>query len=90
VKPQLQRLPRPEEAERRANYRAMENHLYECLFDVLRSEGPTRDKLPALPRYKTYLISLHSKRANNTLLDIKEHDLLEGEEPSFFQVQRTL
>jgi hypothetical protein len=31
VKPQRQRLLRQEEAERRANYRAMENHLYECL-----------------------------------------------------------
>jgi hypothetical protein len=53
VKPQLQRLPLQEEADCRANYRAKENHLYECLYDVLRSEGPTSDKLPALQRYKT-------------------------------------
>jgi len=52
VKPQLQRLLRQEEAERRANYRHMENHLYECLYDVLRSNAPARDKLPALQRYK--------------------------------------
>jgi hypothetical protein len=53
VKPQVQLLPRQEEAERRANFRPMENHLYECLYDVLRSEGHTRDKLPALQIYNT-------------------------------------
>jgi hypothetical protein len=48
MKPQLQRLLRQEEAERRANYRNMQNHLYECLYDVLRNNAPTKDKLPAL------------------------------------------
>jgi exonuclease III len=43
VKPQLQRLFRQEEAERRANYRNMENHLYKCLYDVLRSNAPAKD-----------------------------------------------
>jgi len=52
VKPQLQRLFRQEEAERRANYKHMENHLYECLYDVLRSNAPARDKLPALQAIK--------------------------------------
>jgi hypothetical protein len=90
VKPQLQRLLRQEEAERRANYRAMENHLYDCLYDVLRSNAPTRDKLPALQGYKAKLIPLHAERANKALIDTKEHDLLDGEALSFFQVLRTL
>jgi hypothetical protein len=36
------------------------------------------------------LIRLYAERANKALLDTKEHDLLEGEEPSFIQVLRTL
>jgi len=48
VKPLLKRLLRQEEAERRANYRNMENHLYESLYDILRSNAPMMDKLPAL------------------------------------------
>ena len=90
VKPQLQRLLRQEEAERRANYRHMKNHLYECLYDVLRSNAPARDKLPALQRYKAKLVRLHAERANKAFLDTKEHVLLEGEEPSLFQVLRIL
>jgi len=36
------------------------------------------------------LVRLHAERANKTLLDTKEQDLLEGEEPSLFQVLRIL
>jgi hypothetical protein len=52
VKTQLQRLIRQEEAERRVNYRHMENHLYESINDILRSTTPETEKLPALQRYK--------------------------------------
>jgi len=52
VKPQLKRLLKQEEAERRGNYRNMENHLYECLYDILRSNAPATDMLPAVQRYK--------------------------------------
>jgi len=90
VKPQLKRLLRQEEAERRANYRNMENHLYECLYDILRSNDPATDKLPALQRYKAKLVRLHAERGNKALLDTKEHDLFEGEEPSLFHVLRIL
>jgi len=46
VKPQLKRLLRQEEAERRENYRNTENHLYECLYDILRSYDPRRTSCP--------------------------------------------
>jgi len=51
VKPQFQRLFRQEEAERRANYRNTENHLYARLYDVLRRNAPATYKLTALQRY---------------------------------------
>ena len=67
----------------------MENHLYECLYDI-RSTAPATDKLPALKRYKAKLVRFHGQREHKILLDTKEHDLLEGEEPSFFHVLRML
>ena len=65
VKPQLQRLLRQEEAERRANYRNMNNHLYECFYDVLRCNGTARDELLTLQRYKAKLVRLHAERQIN-------------------------
>ena len=59
-------------------------------YGVLRSNTPARDKLPALQRYKAKLVRQHTERANKVLLDTKEHDLLEGEEKSLFQVPRIL
>jgi hypothetical protein len=67
----------------------MENHLYECLYDILKSTAPATEKLPALQRYKAKLVRLHAERWNK-LLDTQERDILEDEEPSFFQVLRIL
>jgi hypothetical protein len=86
VKTQLRRLIRSEEVERRAQHRHMENHLYECFYDILRSTIPETDKRPAQQRYKAKLVRLHAARRNKTLLDIQEHDRLDGEEQSLFQV----
>jgi hypothetical protein len=90
VKPQLKRLLRQEEEERRALHRNMENPSYECLYDILKSTAPATEKLPALQRYKTKLVRLYAQQRNRLLLDTQEHDILEGEEPSFFQVLRIM
>jgi hypothetical protein len=54
VKPQLQKLIRREEAERRADYRAKENLLFECKYDILCSTHPPepqiRGKVNPTPR----------------------------------------
>ena len=63
----------------------MENHLYECLYDILRSNAPGTEKMPVLQRNKAKLVRLHAERGNKALLDTKEHDLVE-EEPSLFHL----
>jgi len=40
VKKQFQRLLRQAERERTSNLRIMENHQYECLYDIIRSDAP--------------------------------------------------
>lgn len=48
VKTQLQRLIRCEDTERHKDYTLMENHLYGCLYNILRSNIPESNKLPAM------------------------------------------
>ena len=52
-KKQLRYFMRQEEAERNKDHRQMENHLYERIYDILRSNTPQEEKLPAFKRYKS-------------------------------------
>jgi hypothetical protein len=88
VKTQLQRLLRQEEAERRANHSHMEEHLYECIYDILSSNIPATERFNALQRYKAKLVRLHATRRNQILLDVRENDKVQDEEPSLFHVLR--
>jgi hypothetical protein len=82
VKSQLKRFLRQEEAERRTHHRNMENHLYLCLYDILKSTAPATENLPALQRYKAKLVRLYAEQRNKLLMDTQENDILEDEEPS--------
>jgi hypothetical protein len=62
------------------------NHSYECLYDILRSDTPETEKPLALQRYKFKIVRLHGTRRSTTLLDLNDHDKLDGEEPSLFHV----
>jgi hypothetical protein len=67
----------------------MENHLYECLYDILPCTTPETHKRPALQRYKSKLVCLHAALRNKTLLDTQEHDRLDCEKLSLFHVLKT-
>ena len=86
VKKHIQRLARQEEAERSKDHRLMEQHLYECLYDIIQGHTPETEKFQALQRYKAKIVRLHSKRRANILLDTHAHDRMETEEPSLFHV----
>jgi hypothetical protein len=70
--------------ERNTDFRLMENHLYACIYDVLRSGIPDDEKLPTFQRYKVKLVRLHAKRIERIKLDNKDHDKMEGEQPTLF------
>jgi hypothetical protein len=88
VKPQIQRLLTQEEAKRRANYRNMEHNIYECIYDILRSIALATVSFTDLQRYKAKLVRLLAARKSKILLDIREKDKLENEEPSLFHFVR--
>ena len=73
-----------------SNLRIMENHLYECLYDIIRSDAPETDKFPALQRYKARIVRTHAERNARILLDATAHDRMEDEEPSLYHVLKML
>jgi hypothetical protein len=66
----------------------MQNHLYECIYDLLRSDIMPNDKRPYLNRYKATLLRLQAGKMQTHLLHTSEHDCLEEEQPSPYHIIR--
>jgi hypothetical protein len=67
----------------------MENHLYQCLYGVIRSDLRPADKLAAINRYKAKLVRHSSNKPRRSLLDLIQKDFLEGETPTIYQIIRS-
>ena len=74
TKNQLQRLVRADQRERNRNFLHMENHIHECLYDIIHSDMLEADKFLDLKRYKAKLVQMHATRREKTVLDTSEHD----------------
>jgi hypothetical protein len=85
VKKRLCQLIRRAETERSADHRKMENHLYACIYDILRTDKPENEKYQILKRYKAKIVCLHAKK-EKLMLDIEKQDRVEDEEPSLFHI----
>jgi hypothetical protein len=51
----------PQRNDRAKHRLSKENHLYACIYDVLRSDIPNGENLPTFQRYKAKLVRLHAK-----------------------------
>ena len=85
-KKRLPILIRKEQHERNKDYKLLENHLYQCIYDILLSYIPEPAKLPALKRYKTKIVRLDARRMEKVMLDNSAQDKMEDEEPSLFHI----
>jgi hypothetical protein len=65
----------------------MENNLYECLYDIIRSDIPETHKLLELQLYKAKLVPLHALRREKILLDTSEYDRMDDEEPPLYHLK---
>jgi hypothetical protein len=83
-------LIRKENSDRITDYRLMENHPYQCIYDILRSETSEAAKLPALQRYKTKLVRLHARRKEKVMLDNNAHYKMDGGEHSLFHILKII
>jgi len=70
------------------NHKIIENHLYECLYDILKANIPETEKRPALQKYKAEIVQLHARRRPKILLDTSSKDRLDGEDPSLYQIRK--
>jgi len=82
-------LNRKEQYERNKDYKVMENHLYQCIYDILLSDIPEPAKLPALLRYKAKIVRLHARRME-VMLDNNVPYKMEGEEPPLFHILKMI
>jgi hypothetical protein len=80
VKPRLQRYLRIWGAERRQDFKVIEEHLYTCIYDIQKHDTSTDKKLAALKRYRAKLVRLQALRTENLRLDASERDMIDGEE----------
>jgi hypothetical protein len=52
----------------------MENHLYECINDIIRSDAPEATKYVELKRYKAQIVLMHTIRTQKIMVEVSEND----------------
>jgi hypothetical protein len=67
----------------------MENHLYECMYDVLQRPGPSDQTLPPLNRLKAKIVLLHSRRLQKIFDDNNDADRPDGYQPTMYHIFQT-
>jgi hypothetical protein len=85
VKPHLQLYLRIWDAERRQDFKVMEEHVYTCIYDIQKHYTSPDKKLAALNQYRAKLVRLQARRMEYLRIDISERDMIEGEETTLYQ-----
>jgi hypothetical protein len=75
-------------AAKRREAKIMENHDYECIYEVLQDNRHPDEKFVTLNRLRAKIINLHSVTLQNILCDTDEHDKQPDEQPTVFYVLR--
>ena len=86
VKPNIRRLARQVESEERRSHKMMEDHLHECLLDILKADIPEEEKRPVLQKYKAKLVRLNARKRENLLLDTQPQDRMDAEDMSLYHL----
>jgi hypothetical protein len=84
VKP-IKYLARQVASERNNDHNLPENHLYECMYEILKANVPETEKRPALQKYKAKIVQLHARR-DKMLLGIHTKGRMDDEGPSLYHV----
>ena len=67
----------------------MENHLHECMYDVLQRPGPSDQTVHALSRLKAKIMRLHSRRLQKILDDNIDADRPDEDQPTIYHILQT-
>ena len=86
VKANIRRLARQVETEKTRTHKLMEEHLYQCMQDIIKANIPEAEKHPALQKYKAKLVRLYAQKREKLLLDTQPKDRMENENLSLYQL----
>jgi hypothetical protein len=64
----------------------MENHLYQCIYDVLGSTDPPDIKFEKLNKFKAKILRLHATRADHVMLDQVKGDDMPEEQVTLYHL----
>jgi len=67
----------------------MKNHLYECMYDVLKRPGPSEQRLHVLNRLKAKIVRLPSRRLQNIREDNNNTDRHDGDQSMIYHTFHT-
>jgi len=67
----------------------MENHLYECMYDILKLPELSDKTLPMLNRLKAKIVRLHRVSPQKILEDNSVADRPDGEQPTICHILQT-
>jgi exonuclease III len=84
-KMKLRQTFRQEEAERRKEFRHMENFYYECTYDIVNDTAFNNGSIAALNHLKAKIVKLNAQRLHMTMSDTESSHLLSGEPPTLYQ-----
>jgi hypothetical protein len=68
----------------------MEDHLYQCLYDVMRCDLQPGNKLPIINRYKAQLLRHSANKPSKSFLHLAQKELPDDETPSLYHVIRSM
>jgi len=80
----LQRYLRAWGAERRRDFRVMEEHLYTCIYGIEKRDTSPDKKLPVLNGYRAKLVRLQARGTECLRLDTSEGDIIDTEETTLY------
>ena len=86
VKANVRKLARQVETEKIRTYKLMEEHLYQCMQDIIKTNIPEAEKHLALHKYKAKLVRLYAQKRETLLLDTQPKDRMENESLSLYQL----
>ena len=88
VKVNVRKLARQIEYENNRTHKMMEEHLYNCLNDIIKANIPETERHVALNKYKAKIVRLNAQKREKLLLDTQPKDRMEGEKTSLYQILR--
>jgi hypothetical protein len=75
-------------ASTKADWKAIDQHLHECVNDVLRSPIPPAEKFLHLQKYKAKLVRHHAEYKRQIFKDVADKDRDLAEEPTLYHSLR--